>query len=88
MTELDHLPQPVVELAERLDAAIRDVARTELERALLVPALATCVARHVAYEAGDAARIPRGLQIAWSLMRLAAISEAAKLYGPEACDKP
>jgi hypothetical protein len=50
---------------------------------LTVPALAVLVGRYVAYEAGNADQLKKGLEICWAMMRAAAIDEAVRLYGPK-----
>lgn len=64
-------------LADKLDNLVRLTGVGPLT----VPALTALLGRYVAYEAGDPARISEGLQIAWTMMRAAAIEEAVKLYG-------
>ena len=46
------------------------------------PAMMYLLGRYVAYEAGSPDRIKEGLEVAWEVMRKAAIDEALKLYGP------
>jgi hypothetical protein len=76
------LPE-VSALAKQLDSVIRSVGNDE--QGFLVPALAICIGRYVAYEAGssDPKRVKRGLEIVWTMMRQAAIIEAVTLHEGE-----
>jgi len=79
MTEIEKIH--VAALADKIDEAIR--AATHAEGGLVVPAIAILLGRYVAYEAGAADRIGDGLNMVWSMMRMAAIEEACKLYAPK-----
>jgi hypothetical protein len=78
MTQTNAIPAATAELADKLDNAMR---LTGMEP-LTVPALTVLIGRYIAYEAGAADRINEGLNIAWAMMRAAAIEEGTKLYGP------
>jgi hypothetical protein len=72
----------VAAMADKIDAVLRDECLTDRADQHFVPALAICLGRYIAFEAGAANRIGKGLEIVWNMARLAAINEATKLYGP------
>jgi hypothetical protein len=80
---IEPIPLEIDEVAEKIDIAIGLVGN----QPLITAALAVLLGRYVAYEGGSAERLPEGLQIAWAMMRSAAIDEAVKLYGPKDGDE-
>jgi hypothetical protein len=76
----DTIPPEVTAMADKLELAVSFCGGGPL----ITPGLMVLLGRFVAFEAGSETRLPEGLDIAWKLMRSAAIIEAVKLYGPKA----
>jgi hypothetical protein len=72
----------VAAMADKIDAVLRGEVLEIAGYQHFVPALAICLGRYIAFEAGAANRSGTGLEIVCKIALVAAINEATKLYGP------